>query len=35
VLEKNGFVRIGRAPHYLWIAGAWRDHVLFQRTADD
>ncbi len=35
VLEKNRFVRIGVAPHYLHIAGAWRDHVLFQRTVDD
>jgi [ribosomal protein S5]-alanine N-acetyltransferase len=35
VLEKNGFMRIGVAPRYLNIAGEWRDHVLFQRTADD
>jgi ribosomal-protein-alanine N-acetyltransferase len=35
VLEKNRFTRIGIAPRYLYIAGAWRDHVLFQRTADD
>jgi ribosomal-protein-alanine N-acetyltransferase len=35
VLEKNGFTRIGLAPRYLHIAGAWRDHLLFQRTADD
>jgi ribosomal-protein-alanine N-acetyltransferase len=35
VLERNGFVRIGLAPHYLHIAGAWRDHVLFQRTVED
>jgi ribosomal-protein-alanine N-acetyltransferase len=35
VLEKNGFVRIGLAPRYLRIAGEWRDHVLYQRTADD
>ena len=35
VLEKNGFVRIGIAPRYLCIAGAWRDHVLFQRTKED
>lgn len=33
VLEKNGFTRIGIAPNYLRIAGAWRDHVLYQRTA--
>jgi ribosomal-protein-alanine N-acetyltransferase len=35
VLEKNRFTRIGVARHYLRIAGAWRDRVLFQRTAED
>ena len=35
VLEKNRFTRIGVAPRYLKIAGAWRDHVLFQRTVED
>nr|WP_221375935.1 GNAT family protein [Actinoplanes polyasparticus] len=35
VLENNKFHRYGLAPRYLWIAGAWRDHVLFQRLADD
>jgi ribosomal-protein-alanine N-acetyltransferase len=34
VLEKNGFERIGLARNYLCINDAWRDHVLFQRTAD-
>jgi ribosomal-protein-alanine N-acetyltransferase len=34
VIEKNGFVRIGIAPRYLQIAGAWSDHILFQKTAD-
>jgi [ribosomal protein S5]-alanine N-acetyltransferase len=34
VLEKNGFERIGLARNYLHIGGAWRDHLLFQRTAD-
>lgn len=35
VLERNRFQRVGLAPRYLQIAGAWRDHVLFQRTVDD
>jgi ribosomal-protein-alanine N-acetyltransferase len=34
VLQRNGFTRIGVAPRYLRIAGAWQDHVLFQRLAD-
>ena len=33
VLERNGFERIGIARRYLHIAGAWRDHVLFERVA--
>lgn len=35
VLEKTGFELIGLAPRYLRIAGAWRDHLLFQRINDD
>jgi ribosomal-protein-alanine N-acetyltransferase len=35
VLERNGFERFGLAPRYLKIAGAWQDHVLFQRLGDD
>lgn len=35
VLEKNGFARIGLARRYLHIAGAWCDHLLFQRTVED
>jgi len=35
VLERNAFTRIGLAPRYLRIAGEWRDHILFQRTAED
>ena len=35
VLERNHFTRIGIAERYLFIAGQWRDHVLFQRTAED
>lgn len=34
VLEKNGFEPIGLARRYLQIGGEWRDHLLFQRTAD-
>jgi ribosomal-protein-alanine N-acetyltransferase len=35
VLEKNGFTRIGIARKHLLIAGEWRDHILFERLADD
>jgi ribosomal-protein-alanine N-acetyltransferase len=34
VLDRNGFVRFGLAPKYLKIAGAWQDHVLYQRIND-
>jgi ribosomal-protein-alanine N-acetyltransferase len=34
VLVRNGFERIGLARRYLHINGAWRDHLLFQRTRD-
>lgn len=35
VLAKCGFERIGTAPRYLHINGAWRDHHLFQRILHD
>jgi ribosomal-protein-alanine N-acetyltransferase len=35
VLRRNGFMLIGTAPRYLRIAGQWRDHLIFQRLADD
>jgi len=35
VLQRNGFRRYGLAPRYLRINGEWRDHILFQRLADD
>lgn len=35
VLRRNGFKRFGYAPGYLAIAGSFRDHILFQRLADD
>jgi ribosomal-protein-alanine N-acetyltransferase len=34
VLEKNDFEPIGLARRYLLIGAEWRDHLLFQRTAD-
>ena len=34
VLDRNGFIPFGVAPSYLRIAGAWCDHVLFQRTCE-
>lgn len=33
VLERNGFERFGFARRYLQIAGAWQDHVLYQKIA--
>ncbi|WP_137989058.1 GNAT family N-acetyltransferase [Streptomyces vilmorinianum] len=35
VLAKSGFEKIGTAPRYLHIDGAWRDHHLFQRILHD
>jgi len=35
VLGKLGFERIGYAPRYLRIAGAWRDHVMYQLILAD
>jgi ribosomal-protein-alanine N-acetyltransferase len=34
VLRRNGFAEIGMSPRYLFIDGAWRDHLLFARTVD-
>lgn len=31
VLRRCGFEPVGRAPQYLFIAGAWQDHNLYQR----
>ncbi|MFI6033842.1 GNAT family N-acetyltransferase [Streptomyces sp. NPDC051315] len=31
VLEKCGFALYGRASKYLYVNGAWRDHILYQR----
>ncbi len=35
VVEKLGIPQIGRAPRYLHIDGAWRDHLLFAITAEE
>jgi [ribosomal protein S5]-alanine N-acetyltransferase len=34
VLRRNAFIEIGLCPRYLFIAGGWRDHLLFAKTAD-
>ena len=31
VLLRNGFEKYGMAPKYLFIAGEWQDHHLYQR----
>jgi ribosomal-protein-alanine N-acetyltransferase len=35
LLEKTGFAREGYAREYLCINGAWQDHLLFARLADE
>ena len=35
LLEKTGFQREGYARSYLCINGAWQDHLLYARLADD
>jgi ribosomal-protein-alanine N-acetyltransferase len=35
LLERLGFVREGFAREYLFIDGAWRDHILTSRTNPD
>ena len=35
VLLRNGFTLIGPAPAYLFLAGEWRDHLLYQRVLHD
>jgi ribosomal-protein-alanine N-acetyltransferase len=32
---RSGFERIGLARGYLFVNGAWRDHLLFQKLAPD
>ncbi len=35
VLRRCGFTHVGTAERYLFIAGAWQDHHLFQRVLHD
>jgi ribosomal-protein-alanine N-acetyltransferase len=35
LLEATGWREEGFAPRYLFIDGAWRDHVLYAVTAED
>ena len=35
VLRRCGFTEYGLAPQFLFIAGAWQDHRLFQRILHD
>jgi ribosomal-protein-alanine N-acetyltransferase len=35
VLEKAGFTRIGVLRRYLFIAGTWQDHVLYELVGPD
>jgi ribosomal-protein-alanine N-acetyltransferase len=35
VLARCGFEPIGSARAYLYVGGAWRDHLLFQRILND
>jgi ribosomal-protein-alanine N-acetyltransferase len=32
ILKRSDFEEIGLAPAYLKIAGAWQDHILYQRV---
>lgn len=35
VLLRAGFTQYGMAPKFLFIAGAWQDHKLYQRILHD
>ncbi len=35
VLEACGYEKYGMAPKLLYLNGAWRDHVLFQKVLHD
>ncbi|HTW11178.1 MAG TPA: GNAT family protein [Solirubrobacteraceae bacterium] len=33
IFRRNGFTEIGLAPGFLFVDGAWRDHILLQKLA--
>ena len=35
VAEKNGFRREGEAKGYLYIGGAWQDHLMFAKLTEE
>jgi [ribosomal protein S5]-alanine N-acetyltransferase len=35
IVDKLGFTRVGLAPRYLHINGAWHDHLLFGLTVEE
>jgi ribosomal-protein-alanine N-acetyltransferase len=35
VLRRAGFTEYGMAEKFLFIAGRWQDHILFQRILHD
>jgi [ribosomal protein S5]-alanine N-acetyltransferase len=35
VLQRNGFTCVGLLRRHLLIGGEWRDHLLWERLADD
>jgi ribosomal-protein-alanine N-acetyltransferase len=35
VLEKAGFTRVGVMRRYLFVGGAWQDHVLYELVGPD
>ncbi len=35
VLEKAGFTRVGLLRRYLFVGGAWQDHVLYEVVGPD
>ncbi len=35
VLEKAGFARVGVNRRFLFVAGSWQDHVLYELVGPD